>query len=191
MLRRASVLAASALVLAATSSCALNAGSGQESPQPAPPPAGNVDPALKVESPKNVSGISDACQLLTPEQRAALQIDGSPAPQQKNDYGAPSCEFVGELTTVFVDINTGHGGISQTYSNKDSFDNFAPTEVTGYPAAQVDAASSLCTVMTGVADDQAIDIYFAKNSAQSPEMDDACGYAKKIAGEALKNVPAA
>lgn len=189
MLRRATVLATSVLAAVATSSCSLGAGGGQQSPQPAPPPAGNVDPALKVKSPKNIDG-ADACRMLTPEQRSALQIDGPPAPK-KNEYGASGCEFVGDLTTVFVDVNTGHGGLSQIYSNKESFDNFAPAEVNGYPAAQINYSDALCTISTGVADTQAVEIYFAKNSAQSPEMNDPCGYAKKISGEVLKNLPAA
>lgn len=189
MPRHTTALTAAFLMLTSISGCALGTGGGQQS-APGASDAPAVAPALKVDAPKNLKGIADACQLLTPEQRAALQVDGEPEPEE-SQYKEPACNFAGDALTATISINSNFGGMTGTHERKDNFDNFAPTEVAGYPAAQVNFSDTLCTVMTGVSDEQSVDVYYAKNSGGTPEMDDPCGYAKKIAAEVIKNVPAA
>ncbi|WP_258345502.1 DUF3558 domain-containing protein [Saccharopolyspora gregorii] len=188
MLRRTSVLAASFFAVTAISSCAV--GGGGEQPPQAAPSKENVDPALAVQNPKNLKGVQDACQLLTAEQRAALQVDGQ-TEQADSEYQEPACDINGDVLNTSIAINTNHGGMTAAHARKDNFDNFEPTEVAGYPAVLVNFSDTLCTVAVGVSDTQSVDVYYAKNSGGTPEMDDACGYAEKIAAEVLKNIPPA
>ncbi|MBB5072114.1 DUF3558 family protein [Saccharopolyspora gloriosae] len=183
------MLTASLLMLTAISSCAVG-GEGEQQPPQAAPSTENIDPALAVENPKNLKGVADACQLLTPEQRTALQVDGAPE-QADSLYKEPACSMEGDMLTARIEINSNQGGMTATHERKDNFDNFEPTEVAGYPAALVNFSDSLCSVIVGVSDTQSVDVYYAMNSGGAPEMNDGCGYAKKIAAEVVQNIPAA
>ncbi|WP_243791518.1 DUF3558 domain-containing protein [Saccharopolyspora gloriosae] len=184
------MITASLLALTAASACSVGESGGGQ--QPAPPASDAVDPALKVESPKNLAGVSDSCQLLTAEQLSALGASGSePKPSINDQYKEPTCNISNDAFDITVDINTKNGGMTAANARRDNFDNFAPTEVAGYPAAQINADSSVCTVAAGIADDQSIEVFYAKNAGGTPEMDDACGYAKKITAEVIKNIPSA
>ncbi|GAA3363376.1 hypothetical protein GCM10020366_55040 [Saccharopolyspora gregorii] len=188
MLRRCGLVAASFVALTAISSCAL--GEGGEQPSQAAPSTENIDPALAVRNPKDLKGVTDACQLLTAGQRAALQVDGQPE-QADSEYQEPSCDISGDALSTSIAINTNHGGMTAAHARESNFDNFEPTEVAGYPAVLVNFSDTLCTVAVGVSDTQSVDVFYAKNSGGTPEMDDACGYAKKIAAEVLENIPPA
>lgn len=190
MLRRASVVTASFIALTAASACSVGeSGENQQSPPPAP---SAVDPALKVEEPRNLKEITDACQLLTPEQLTQLGAgDSEPTPSTNSQYQEPTCTISSDALDIIIDINTRNGGMAATYARKDNFELFAPTQVGSYPAAQINFAETQCTVATGIADDQSIEVLYAKNSGGTPEMDDSCGYAKKITTELIKNIPPA
>ncbi|GAA3363372.1 DUF3558 domain-containing protein [Saccharopolyspora gregorii] len=190
MLRRARITAVSLLALTSLSACAVGSNNPEEG-QSKPAPANGTDPALSVNNPKNLKGITDACQLLTPEQRTQLGVsDDKDFESLINDvYQEPSCEIFSDAYNAMIDINANNGGMAKLHAGKDKWDNFTPTEVAGYPAAQLDAQSILCRVHVGVADDQSLEVYYSKNAGGTPEMDDPCGFAEKIAVEALKNVP--
>lgn len=191
VLRRTTALTASFFVLTTISACAVGQGGGGKQLEPSGSQEA-VDPALKVDSPKNLKGITDACQLLTPEQLNQLGADEPEIePSTNPQYQEPSCDISSDALKITIDINTEHGGMTAANSRASNFENFEATEVDGYPAAQVNAAGNLCTILTGVADDQSIEIYYAKNSGGTPEMEDPCGYANKIPAEALKNIPPA
>ncbi|GAA3363378.1 DUF3558 domain-containing protein [Saccharopolyspora gregorii] len=188
MLKRTIVLTASLLVLTGVSSCAVGGG-GEQSPQAAPSEE-NVDPALAVKDPKDLKSVQDACQLLTSEQRTTLKIEGAPAPRD-SEFKEPACEFDGSAFTTALDINTNAGGMTAAHERKDNFDNFEPTEVAGHPAVKVNFSDNLCNLAVGVSDTQSLHVYYALISGDSPEMEDTCGYASKIAAEAIKNIPPA
>lgn len=190
MLRRASVLTASLLMLTAASACSL--GQSDAGKQPTSPPSQPADPALQVSNPKNLTGVTDSCQLLTPQQLTELgAADPEIEPYVNEQYKEPSCDISSDAFDITVDINTEHGGMTAAHARKDNFENFAPTEVGEYPAVQVNFQGTVCTVATGISDDQSVEVFYAKNSGGTPEMDDPCGYAKKISAEAIKNIPAA
>ncbi|MFR9728625.1 DUF3558 domain-containing protein [Saccharopolyspora sp. MS10] len=189
MLRRTSALTASLLVLTAISSCAVGGG-GEQTPPQASPSTENVDPALAVKNPKNLKSVTDACQLLTPEQRTALQVEGAPT-QRQSEFNEPACEFSSSAFDTSLDVNTNAGGMTAAHERRDNFDNFEATEVAGYPAVKVNFSENLCNLAVGVSDTQSLHVYYLVISGGTPEMEDACGYASKIAAEAVKNIPAA
>lgn len=190
MLRRARMTTVSLLALTTLSACAVGGDPSAES-QNGPAPRNGADPALAVDNPKNLKGIADACRLLTPDQRTQLGVsDDRDFESLTNDiYQEPSCEIFSHAYNAMIDINTNNGGMAKLHAGKGKWDNFTPTEVAGYPAVRLDAQSILCRVHVGIADDQSLEIYYSKNAGGTPEMDDPCGFAEKIAVEALKNVP--
>lgn len=190
MLRQASVTAAIALALAALTSCSVGSGIST-GPSPDSAPQQSVDPALRVTDPRDLTGVQDACTLLNPEQRTRVGAGDAEFTTTTNEYGNSTCEIFGDAFNAAVDIDTSHGGMTNLNSKKDNFDSFTPTEVSGYPAAELNAESTACKVSVGVADDQSIEVDFSKNSGGSPEMNDPCGYASKIVVEALRNIPPA
>ncbi|MCA1190233.1 MULTISPECIES: DUF3558 domain-containing protein [unclassified Saccharopolyspora] len=180
--------AAAALALAALTSCSVGSGGTAETSSD-PAPQQSVDPALRVTDPRDLTGVQDACTLLNPEQRTRLGAGDAEFTTTTNEYGNSTCEIFGDAFNAAVDIDTNHGGITNLNSKKDNFDSFTPTEVAGYPAAELNAESTACKVSVGIADDQSIEVDFSKNSGGSPEMNDPCGYAKTITNELLVNIP--
>ncbi|MEU6128332.1 DUF3558 domain-containing protein [Saccharopolyspora sp. NPDC047091] len=174
--------------MTAISSCAL--GEGGEQPSQAAPSTENIDPALAVRNPKDLKGVTDACQLLTPEQRTTLQIEGTPA-QRDSEFKEPACEYDGSAFTAALDINTNSGGMTAAHERRSNFDNFEAAEVAGYPAVQVNFSKNLCNLAVGVSDTQSLHVFYSVISGGTPEMEDTCGYARKIAAEALQNIPPA
>lgn len=185
MLRRV-LTATSTLAVLGISAC--SGATPEPAPTPSAPPTTNVPSAPQVQNPKNLKSIADACQLLTPEQVATLG-GGAPAPDT-SVYGESQCTWSNEAFATTVAINTA-GGPAKIFDSPESNDNFQPTQVGGYPAARIDAQSVVCRVEVGVAEDQSVEINYSKFGGTSPEMQDPCGYAEKIAGEAVKNIPAA
>lgn len=158
-----------------------------EAAEPTAPPT-TSPPVPQVENPKSLTGITDACQLLTPEQLAALGGGGDPE-ESESLYGESQCFWRNDNFATNVAINTTFGGTAKIFESPQSSDNFAPTQVDGYPAARVDEQSTLCRVEVGLSEDQSVEINYSKRGGDAPEMQDPCGYAEKIAGEVLKNVP--
>ncbi|MCI2424246.1 DUF3558 domain-containing protein [Saccharopolyspora sp. K220] len=153
-------------------------------------PAASASAAPKVENPKNLKTITNACQLLTTDQLAQLGATGSQAPEQStSQYGESQCHFQSEPFSAYVAINTKFGGLERLTQDASSSDNFKPTQVDGYQGARIDEQSDLCKVELAIADDQSVEINYFKNSGGTPEMDDPCGYAEKISSEVLKNIP--
>ncbi|RKT83722.1 Protein of unknown function [Saccharopolyspora antimicrobica] len=142
----------------------------------------------KVENPKNLKAVTNACDLLTPEQISQLGGGGQPE-EDTSAYGETQCYWSGDAFAVGVAVNTTSGGPAKIHEAGSSRDNFEPTTVDGYPGARVDKQDILCRIELGVADDQSVEINYTKHSGGSPEMDDSCGFAEKIASETLKNIP--
>ncbi|WP_308198073.1 DUF3558 domain-containing protein [Saccharopolyspora soli] len=189
MLRRATLTAVSLLALVGAAACSPG-GSTTPPSSSSDEPAASASAAPKVENPKNLKTITNACQLLTTDQLAQLGATGSQAPEQStSQYGESQCHFQSEPFSAYVAINTKFGGLERLTQDASSSDNFKPTQVDGYQGARIDEQSDLCKVELAIADDQSVEINYFKNSGGTPEMDDPCGYAEKISSEVLKNIP--
>lgn len=192
MLRRATVTAISLLAVLGAAAC--SPGGSTNTPSSNTDEATTTSPATpKVENPKNLKSITDACQLLTDQQVKSLGgvNERRPPEQSPNGYGEPSCEWANDAFTAAVSINTKHGGLEKVLKNAETRKSYKLTQLDGYQGARVDEQSDLCRIELAIADDQSLEVNYFKNAGGTPEMNDPCGYAEKIISEALKNVPGA
>lgn len=187
MRRCASITAVALFAVLGASAC--SPGGSQTPPSSTTEsPTTTAPSAPKVEKPKNLKGISNACQLLTSEQLSQLGGGGQPE-EDTSAYGETQCYWSGDAFAVGVSINTTSGGPARIYQAGGTRDNFAPTTVDGYPGARVDKQDILCRIELGVAETQSVEVNYTKHSGGSPEMNDPCGFAEKITSEVLKNIP--
>lgn len=186
MLRHAALTTVSLLAVLGVSACSA------ETPAPVPtsptPPATTAPAVPKVENPKNLKGIADACQLLKPEQLAALGGGGEPE-QSMSEYDESQCFWRNDNFATNVAINTTQGGLAKITEKGEISDNFAPTQVEGYQGARIDEQQGLCRIELAIADDQSVEVNYSIRGGDTPEMQDGCGYAEKITSEVLKNIP--
>ncbi|MGW3469420.1 DUF3558 domain-containing protein [Saccharopolyspora sp. NPDC000995] len=188
MQRRATLTALSLFATLGVSACSPEGTGFQPSPPQTKPPTATTSAVPKVENPKNLKAVSDACSLLTPDQLSQLGGGGEPK-GSISEYGETQCSWRNDNFRTNVAINTKHGGLAKITENSGSRDNFKPTQVDGYQGARVDEQSTLCRVELAIADDQSIEINFSLRGGDTPEMKDPCGYAEKITSEVLKNIP--
>lgn len=154
----------------------------------APPlPVQASESAPKVEKPKNLKAIADACTLLAPPQVAALGA-GATKPD-KTPQGEPKCSWTNGNFMAMASINTQLGGPSKIYQGETPGDDFKPVEIDGFPAARLDGMSTLCKVEVGVAEDQSLELNYQLIGGETPEMKDPCSYAERLSAEMLKNIP--
>ncbi|MDA3648240.1 DUF3558 domain-containing protein [Saccharopolyspora indica] len=160
-------------------------------PAPTTSDEATTSAAPKVKNPKNIKAVSDPCQLLTQEQFAQLggSTGAKPPESEISGLGEPACSWRNDAFSTAISVNTTHGGPEEIAKLAEKSDNFKATEVEGYPGARVDEQSSLCRIDLAIADDQSFAINYAKNAGGTPEMDDPCTFAEKLASEALKNIP--
>ncbi|MEV6234163.1 DUF3558 domain-containing protein [Saccharopolyspora shandongensis] len=160
-------------------------------PAPSTSETATTSAAPKVQNPKNLKGVSDACKLLTQDQFSQLggSTGAKPPESDTSGLGEPTCNWRNDAFSTAVTINTTHGGPEAIAKLAGSSDNFEPTEIQGYQGARVDKQSSLCRIELAVADDQTVAINYFKNAGGTPEMNDSCGFAEKITSEVLKNIP--
>lgn len=185
------MITVSMLSIVGMAACSPAGTNAPETAKPGDSATSEANSAPQVKQPKNLEAISDACQLLTSEQLAQLGAEAAPKPDT-SEYGESKCTWSNDKLAATVALNAKTGtGPKQIFEQGESTDNFAPTEVDGYPAARVDQQSDLCRIEVGVSDTTSVAINYFKYSGGTPEMQDPCGYAEKIASEALKNIPAA
>ncbi|MBB5153799.1 DUF3558 domain-containing protein [Saccharopolyspora phatthalungensis] len=189
MLRRATFTAVTLLWVLGASACAPGSPETPSSTTSEAAPTTSAVP--KVENPKNLKSITDACQLLTQDQLSQLGggTDARPPQGETSALGEPKCNWRNNAFSTAVTINTKHGGLTEITKIAESSDNFKPTQVDGYQGARVDEQSALCRVEIAIADDQSVAINYFRNSGGKPEMNDPCGFAEKITSEVLKNIP--
>ncbi|MEV5540826.1 DUF3558 domain-containing protein [Saccharopolyspora shandongensis] len=178
------------LAVLSASACA----PGGKNPEPSAPSSSAADTnaaAPKVENPKNLKAITDACQLLTDQQVKDLGGVSERRPPEKstNSYGESRCQWATDAFTAAASINTKHGGLAKIQQNAENRQNYKLTQLAGYQGARVDEQSDLCRIELAVADDQSLEVNYFKNAGGTPEMNDPCGYAEKITSEVLKNIP--
>jgi hypothetical protein len=162
-------------------------------PSASPLPVSEADvPTLapRVPAPRNARGVA-ACDLLTPVQEAALDVD--PATEQASTQGtAIRCEWrtrdgLGVLAvTSAPDLPVG--GLEGLYLVRSTYDVFEPGQLDGFPTVRADRSDSgddYCTLYVGVADDQLI--WAAAGFVASPRS--ACGAARQMASDMLSNLP--
>lgn len=152
-------------------------------------PSSVTGSGAKIDQPKNLSSITNACDLLTPEQLTELGAAGSKAPvPDKSAYGGPGCDWQNDSFGLIVGVDNVTGLGAEAVIESGQTDG-KPSNVDGYPAARIGEQSSLCRVDVAVSESQSFTVDFAKYSGKDPAMQDPCGYAEKIASEILKNLP--
>jgi len=82
-------------------------------------------------------------------------------------------------------------GIYGTYEQESNTPGFKKIQVDGYPAAQTDQQSHSCRIYVGISQTQEFAVDFALLGGTRPDYMDPCGFAEKVAGMVLTNLPAA
>lgn len=141
-----------------------------------------------VDNPKDLHGI-DPCEFLTPEQKTELSLT-KPGRKDTSPWGEEVCDLGGPVVAIGFSPDTTLGeGLDQAYRAKNMFDNFAESEVDGYPAVRVDFAAQSCGLIVGVSDEQTLHMEFTRVSSQAPGNGDPCGFAEQVMGEVIKRLP--
>jgi hypothetical protein len=152
------------------------------------PPSESVRPARPVKNPKDLRGV-DPCELLSAEQQAELDLTGL-GEKSISEWGEEGCKWLGSIVGIILDPNTTLGdGLERAYRNKNSFDNFAESNVDAYPAVRINFATQSCGLIVGVSDEQTLHMEFTRVSPNAPGKGDPCGFAETVMGEVIKNLP--
>ncbi|GAA3436944.1 DUF3558 domain-containing protein [Kutzneria kofuensis] len=191
------VLGRAGLFVAAGLAVSLAAACSQQdpgSPSPAPTTSSatsSTSGAPKVASPKNLKGI-DPCQLLTAQQLQMLGATPRSQPtRDKSVWGEATCMWENDNVTVGLSPQTTlTKGIEQAYLSKDNYSFFQPTTVDGYPAVLVDKQKLSCGMFVGVSDTQELSLTVVVTGKDNPDYGNPCAFPPKVAGAALKNIPA-
>lgn len=141
-----------------------------------------------VRNPKELRGI-DPCQLLTQEQQAELSLTGS-AEKGVSLWGEEECKWFGSVVGIILSPETTGGeGMEEVYRARNNFENFAESDIDGYPAARINFASQSCGLIAGVSDTQTLLMEFTRVSSSAPGKGDPCGFAESVMGEVIKTLP--
>ncbi len=170
------------------------AGCSAAGPQPTAPgtaPAGSAsapaDPIPPVRDPKNLAG-TPVCQLLTPTQLAASQID-LPA-QPENVLDAPACDWGNKAHTraITIYVDTTNDVLHNVYAQRATFAVFEVTQVAGHSAIRTknNAADTSCTFTVATAERQTFVVDF---TSLRQGLEEPCGPARALAEDVLANLP--
>ncbi|MDQ3786338.1 MAG: DUF3558 domain-containing protein [Actinomycetota bacterium] len=143
--------------------------------------------APPIEDPKGLAGI-DPCDLLTESQLAALTIV-KPGTKEVSAWGEAKCNWENSTVSVGLAPDTQRDGLEGTYRRRHRFDNFEESEVDGYPAVRTDFATQVCSIVVGVADNQALTVHYTRMASDSPGKGDPCSFAESITSTVLTNLP--
>jgi uncharacterized protein DUF3558 len=182
-MHRAPVVLALAALLTSCSTA------GMQAPGTTPTPSANAsaDPIPQIHDVKNLTG-TPPCDLLTPAQLAANQIDVPGRPKKVVD--APACQWDNSAhtrqITIFVDV--GHDVLHNMYAQRQDYAIFDITQVGGQPAIQtkdnVDGTS--CYFAVATAQRQAFTLRF---TSLRQGLEEPCGPARELAEAVLANLP--
>jgi hypothetical protein len=68
-------------------------------------------------------------------------------------------------------------------------ENFAESEVDGYPAVRVDVASQSCGLIVWVSNEQTLGMDFTRVSKHAPGKGDPCGFAEQVTRDVIERLP--
>ncbi len=184
-MRRVAVVLAMAAVLA---------GCSTGGPQPTAPGAAPTssagaaaDPIPPVRDPKNLAG-TPPCQLLTPAQLAANQMD-LPA-QTKKSLNMPGCEWDNQAHTreITIYVDTINDALHNVYAQRATFPVFEVTQIAGYPAIRTknNTAATSCYIQVAAAERQSFVVRF---TSLGDGLEEPCGPAKALAEDVMANLP--
>ncbi len=193
MFRRTLLPATALLATLGIAGCAMPSGtedssSGAQSTK-AHTPAKTKNPAPPIPQPKNLRAVNDPCSLITEQQIRQLGETATPEPTEAG-WDGPACKWSGDQFAVSVVPNTRFDtGPDRMYAVAKSAGDFQPTTVQGYPALHKNNQSLLCRTEVAVSKDSSFSVDFTRFGGDAPAMQDSCGYADKIAGVVLGNIP--
>lgn len=144
--------------------------------------------APPVTNPRDVTAFGQRpCDLLTPEQLAALGID-QPPKINPLPSGTPQCVWgdSGFHQRIGVANYPAYDLLSAKYRNRNDYQFFRPIEVAGLPATLQQDLSSECGVTVGLAKTQAVEVDYAD---RTEPYEDPCGKARWIAEIVVGNLP--
>ena len=141
-----------------------------------------------VGRPKDLRGV-DPCQMLPQERLTELSL-ADRAEKDTSYWGEESCKWLGSVVGVILSPETTLGeGLDQAYRAKDRFDNFAESNIEGYPAVRVNFATQSCGLIVGVSNEQTLHMEFTRVSPDAPGKGDPCGFAESVMADVIKNLP--
>lgn len=161
---------------------------GSPSRQSDSPGSGPTRLAPTVTNPRDVTAFRQRpCDLLTPEQLAALGID-QPGEQDSLPSGNQTCVWrdSGFDQEIAVGSYPDFDLLSANYRIRDSYQLFRPIEVAGLPATLQQDHFSACGVTVGLATTQAVEVNYVDTS---DPIADPCGKARRIAEIVVGNLP--
>ena len=144
--------------------------------------------APPVTNPKNLRGL-DPCELLTDAQLTELGASAPPEKKQSK-FGEDQCTWKNSAIYLTIAPDTKRDGLEEVYQRESNVENFQPSRVDGYPAVRANFTDNFCNVSVGVADDQVFHLTFGVVTSKKPEHQDTCGFAEKVSGMVLQNLPA-
>ena len=144
--------------------------------------------APPVTNPKNLRGL-DPCELLTAAQLTELGMTGQPE-KGRSEFGEDDCTWKDSAIYISIAPDTKRQGLEEVYRRKSNVVNFQPSTVDGYPAVRANFTEKFCNVSVGVADDQVFHLTYGIVTSKKPEHQDTCGFAEKVSGMVLQNLPA-
>ncbi|HET9256576.1 MAG TPA: DUF3558 domain-containing protein [Pseudonocardiaceae bacterium] len=147
----------------------------------------SADPIPPIRDVKNLAA-TRPCDLLTPAQLAASQID-LPA-RSRTVVGAPACEWDNKAHTrqISVVVDVGHDVLHNVYAQRQSFAIFEITQVEGQPALRTKdtADGTSCTFAVATAQRQSFTLRF---TSLRQGLEEPCGQAKTLAETVMGNLP--
>lgn len=192
MFRRTTLAAATSLAALGLAGCAIPADTSsqpEQQPSHAQTPGTTKNAAPPIPQPKNLRAVKDPCSLITPQQIQQLGETAQPEPAESG-WGGPACTWSGDQFAVTVTPDTQLGmGPEQMYAAAKSVGDFHPTTLQDYPALHKNDQSLLCRTEVAVSKDSSFSVDFTRYGGDAPAMQDSCGYADKIAGVVLENIP--
>lgn len=166
-------------------------GCSQAEPGTSAPAAPPKPPATKpqIANPKNLEAITDACQLLTPEQLGKLGTSTA-TEHRRSAWGEDSCTWGVDADGLQVNVAPSTKTKQGLTSVLKTVRKTAPDEqVDGYPMVTSDRATYTCGIYVQVNSDDTFAVETDKGSSGRPEHQDVCGVAKQVAGMVLTNLP--
>lgn len=163
------------------------------SPTKASEPSSKGDAPAITGPELDLGKVSGPCDLLKAGQLAARGITKPGA--EETDPAGPTCQWEpddpGRGTSIGVTILSESGGLDGTYAGRNKFPVFEPTEVAGYPAANVDVTDGKhgeCSTAVGVATGEGFLVQVAVNDRASSAYSTPCSESSAIAATVVGNL---
>lgn len=175
-------------MVAVLAGAGLLAGCGGITGESPPDPASGPRLAPPVADPRPV-GNFPACDLLTREQKLALELDLESQALIDDDPLGCTTKFADGQGRLGFSVRLPPIGLESAYLVRSAFEVFEPGEVAGYPVVKAQPAAfaeldQTCFIQLGIADEQMIDVRVIGVDSGT-----GCATARRAAEQVVANLP--